>query len=104
MKLCLLALAWLWISTTGLAAISIQSRETLLTFDTLPSSNDWRTASVGSDSGSFVITTAAQMDAQVQTRSIASMTDALPITSGPPSSFNYARWNSTGRYLQTRMG
>ena len=100
-----MALAWFWIGASGLmAAISIQSRETLLTFDTLPSSNDWRTASIGSDSGSTVITTAAQMDEQVQTRSVASLTDPWTTTSGLPSSFNYARWNSTGHYLQTRMG
>jgi len=102
--------AWFLTATLVLAqsvsaAISIQSPETRLTFETLPSSNDWRAVSVGFDSGSPVITTAVQMDEQVQTRSITSISNALATqTVTPPNSFNYARWNSAGHYLQSRMG
>jgi hypothetical protein len=87
------------------AAISIQSVETLLTFDTLPSSNDWRAISIGTDNGSGIITTAAQLDEQVQIRSVASISNVLQTqTVGTPSSFNYARWNVGGGYIQSRMG
>lgn len=87
------------------AAISIQGPLTRLTFDALPSSNDWRAASVGGDSGSGVVSTAAQLDALVQTLSVASITNVFATqTTTPPSSFNYARWNSAGQYLQSRMG
>lgn len=104
--------AWIVAATVVLAlaqrlpaAISIQSLETLLTFDTQPSSNDWRTVSIGFDSGSPVITTPAQMDEQVQTRSVSSISNVLGTqASGPPSSFNYARWNAAGGYIQSRMG
>lgn len=104
--------AWLVAATLMLvmaqwlpAAISIQSVETLLTFDTMPSSNDWRAVSIGFDNGSPVITTAAQMDEQVQTRSVSSISNLLGTqTAGPPGSFNYARWNATGGFIQSRMG
>jgi hypothetical protein len=104
--------AWLVTATLMLAlalslpaAISIQSVETLLTFDTLPSSNNWRAVSIGFDSGSPVITTAAQMDEQVQIRSAASISNVLQTqTVGTPSSFNYARWNAAGGFIQSRMG
>jgi hypothetical protein len=93
------------IGTNTFAAILISNTETLLTLDSYPSPNDWRTVSVGFDSGGPVITTPAQLDAQVQTRSVASVSNVLGMHSGlPPASHNFAVYNSAGQYIHMRNG
>jgi hypothetical protein len=100
LTLAMISAVYTWLQ----AAIPISNAEVILRFDSLPSSNDWRAVSVGTDSGSGVVTTAAQLDEQVQTRSVASISNSFTQTTGVPSSFNYARWNAAGGFLQSRMG
>ena len=77
----------------------------VIKFDTAPRLQDWATESLGGDNGGAGIVDAAGLDAQVQTVSAAAVTNALAATAfQPPSQNNYARWNSAGGYLQSRIG
>ncbi len=85
------------------AAIPVAPGETLLTFDTFPTTNEWRTITVVGTPES--ISTPAEMDAAVQSLSAASI--SLPLIqslNNPPGPFTSGQWSSTGKYLFTRMG
>jgi len=71
-----------------------------LTFDTLPPFGNWFT--YGFPSG-LQISTPAQLDASVQTLDTGIVTNNLTATATlPPATGGLARWNSAGRFLQTR--
>src|SRR5262245_23499298 len=77
----------------------------LLTFDAAPPVQEWATQSFGGDSGGTGILDAATLDAQVQLVSAEMVSRALTTNSTlPPQQNNYARWNSSGRFLQSRIG
>jgi hypothetical protein len=72
------------------------------TFDVLPPAHQWSTRGVLPNSAS-AITTAAQLDAVVQTNDAILITDALAANAlVPPVLAADARWNSTSLFLQTR--
>ena len=77
----------------------------LITFDTAPAASEWTSRTYGTDSGGVGIVNAAQLDQQVQLVSANDVTNALgSSTVVPPSQNNYARWNSSARYLQSKIG
>jgi hypothetical protein len=86
------------------AAISVGPGGTgLWTFDTAPAVTEWATMSVPGSSTD--ITSDVQLDAAVQSLSAAVFTNALPLTATFPPSVNaLARYNTSGRYLQTLAG
>lgn len=76
-----------------------------LTFDAAPVAADWTTQSIGGEGGNAIIFNEATFDAQVQLLAASDVNRALASTAVvPPAQNNYARWNSAGRYLQTRIG
>jgi hypothetical protein len=76
-----------------------------LTFDAAPPVQEWSTQSFGGDNGGAGIVDAAALDAQVQLVSASTVNRALGTTfTLPPAQNNYARWNSAGKYLQSRIG
>jgi hypothetical protein len=72
------------------------------TFDTLPGLSHWSTRALSPNSPS-AITTAAQLDAVVLTNMASLIRDPLTTDATViPALGSGARWNSTGRFLQTR--
>jgi hypothetical protein len=72
------------------------------TFEAVPPASQWSTLGVGINSAS-VITTPAALDAAVQTNSGALINATLSVDNNTvPALAATARWNSPGRFLQTR--
>jgi hypothetical protein len=73
----------------------------VLSFDSAPTVSDWRTGSV--PGGSQTLTTAAAVDAAVQSLAASAVSNALTATlTIPPSQNAYARWNAADHLIQTR--
>lgn len=103
MRAVLVAFAFIAGACPTFAVISVGAGGSSITytFDTDPDAADWSTRSLGTDGAQ--IETIAALDAAVQTNVATAITIPLP-NSGtvPPSLHGLARWNNTGRYIQTR--
>src|SRR5688572_4382495 len=101
-----LALGTSWVAGTTVAQIVIGPQGSgILTFDAAPPVQEWATQSIGGDGGGGGIVTDSGLDEQVELVSATEITSRLAGTSIlPPSQNNYARWNSAGGFLQTRIG
>jgi hypothetical protein len=87
------------------AQIAVPLSGVTVTFDTAPPILEWSALSVGGDNGAGVVSTTSDLDLRVQELSVAMISNALPTaTVYPPSQFNYARWNSSARLVQSRPG
>ncbi len=89
-------------SLNPVVAVTIgPSGTTTVTFDTLPTTNEWATQSIGTAGNSY--NTTAELDSAVNGVAATSITNSFPTTATvPPSNRNaLARYNTTGQYLQT---
>src|SRR6266705_1215895 len=86
----------------SLAAISVGAGGAgPMTFDTLPDGGDFSTRVWAGASAD--ITTAAALNAAVQTNSAVLLSAPLPASAGnPPAASGTCPWSSTGHYVQTR--
>lgn len=97
----------LWLMTLmfvngGLHAASVGPTGYTNAFNTaVPSPGDWSTESISGGSGD--VTTAAELDAAVQSLTASGIATQISSDTGnPPAANALATWSSTGHYLQTR--
>src|SRR3954453_23407748 len=90
----------------GKAAILIgDTNSVVFTFDIQPVVSEWSTQSIDGEGGKETILDAITFDLEIEKLSASQVSLALASTlSVPPAQNNYARWNSVGHYLQTRIG
>ena len=88
--------------TGGLHAASVGPTGYTNAFDTaVPGPGDWSTETISGGSGD--VTTAAELDAAVQSLTASGIATQISSDTGnPPAADALATWSSTGHYLQTR--